>query len=183
MDYILFQNNLYDYDLKRAVKEVFGNNINDYFNENDYGYSYLEMILNDEEIDDFESFGEIKEYLIKETLLNDNFISVDYLREYVDILDKNENNKPLLEKVSMNSVKAIENEVNDDYEYLSKNIDSINDEFNLIVAKKKAEDAKREEAKQKALKEELEKQKEEKISSENKKTSGFLRTIKRFYKE
>lgn len=183
MDYILFGNNLYDNDLKKAFKEVFSSNINEYYTENDPGYSYIEMILNDAEIDDFESFGEIKTYLIEETLLNDNFIDIDYLRQYIKITDENEKNRAHIEKVSMNAVKNVESEVNNEYEYLSKNIDSISDEFNLIAAKKKAEDAKREEAKRKALEEEIKKEKEEEIASENKKASGFLNTIKRFYKE
>ena len=180
MDYIVFGNNLHDDELKKAFKEVFADEINEYFTPDDPGYSYLEMIINDEEIEDYESRGEIKRYLIEETLINDNFIDVDYLRQYIKLSDKNEKNKSIIEKVSMNAVKDVEREVNDDYEYISKNIDSINDEFNLIVAKKKAEDAKREEAKRKALEEEM--KKEQEIASENQKASGFLKTIKRFYK-
>ena len=183
MDYIVFGNNLYDDDIKKAFKEVFADDVNEYFSPEDPGYSYLEMIINDEEIKDYESFEEIKRCLIEETLINDNFIDVNYLRQYIKLSDKNEKNRSTIEKVSMNAVKDVENEVNEDYEYLSKNIDSINDEFNLIVAKKKAEDAKKEEAKRKALEEQIKKEKEQEIASENEKASGFLNTIKRFYKQ
>lgn len=181
MDYILFNDNLYDKDIRKAFNEVFSDSINDYFSENDPGYAYLEMILNDEKIEDYDSFKKIKTCLVEETLINDNFIEVDYLREYMKLSSENKNRRSL-EKVSMDAVKKVEEEVNADYEYLSNNIDSINDEFNLIAAKKKVEDAKKEEAKRKALEEEIKKQKDEEIASENEKASGFLNTIRHFYK-
>ena len=67
----------YDEDFKKATREVFSDGIDDYFTKEDYGYSYLEMIMNDETTNDYDSFGDIKKYLIKETLLDDNFIEVE----------------------------------------------------------------------------------------------------------
>lgn len=174
MDYILFQNNLYDEDVQKATREVFGDKINDYFTEDDYGYSYLEMILDDDKKVEYEEFGDIKKYLIRETLLNDNFIHVEYLREYVKMLNETPD-KSLLERVSMHSVKEIENEVNEDYEFLSQNMSEINDEFNLIKAKNTIN---------KDDKKEIEKEiKEETSSSETSKVNKFFKTIKHFYKE
>lgn len=183
MDYILFQNNLYDEDIKKAVREVFSDGIDEYFTKDDYGYSYLEMIVNDEEDTDFDTFGEIKEYLLKETLLNDNFIDVNYLREYVKLLDENEDNVLLLEKTSMNKVKEIESEINEDYEFLSKNFETLNEDFNLVKTKYKAKQAKKEEAIKNEIPEEInEKTIEEPPEKENR-INKFLKTIKHFHKE
>lgn len=183
MDYILFQNNLYDNDIKKAVREVFSDGINEYFTKDDYGYSYLEMIVNDEEDNDFDTFGEIKECLIKETLLNDNFIDVNYLREYVKILDENEDNVPLLEKTSMNKVKEIETDVNKDYEFLSKNFESLNDDFNLVKTKYKAQQAEKEKSIKNEIKEEINEKTIEEPSEEENRINKFLKTIKHFHKE
>lgn len=180
MDYILFQDNLYDEDFKRAVREVFYNGIEDYFTKKDYGYSYLEMIMNDETTNDYDSIGDIKKYLIEETLLDDNFIEVDYLREYVKILNENEENKPFLEKSSMNAVKKIEKEVNEDYEFLSQNYESINNDLNLIIAKNEAKKAEHDEKTKEKITEEI---KENKNKSSFSKVNKFFKTIKHFNKE
>ena len=177
MDYILFQNNLYDEDVQKAAREVFEDKMDDYFTEDDYGYSYLEMILKDDKKAEYEEFGDIKKYLIKETLLNDNFIEVEYLREYVKMLNENPNNKALLEKVSMNSVKEIENEVNEDYEFLSQNLNEIKDEFNLI--KQENQIAKPD---KKEIEQEVKEIKEGTSTPANSKVDKFLNTIKHFYK-
>ena len=183
MDYILFQNNLYDDDIKKAIREVFSDGTNEYFSKEDYGYSYLEMIVNDEEDNDFDTFGEIKEYLIKETLLNDNFIDVNYLREYVKLLEGNEENIPLLEKTSINKVKEIETEVNEDYEFLSKNYESLNDDFNLVKTKYKAERAEKEETIKNEITEEINEKTIEEPQEEENRINKFLKTIKHFHKE
>ena len=141
------------------------------------------MIVNDEEDNDFDTFGEIKEYLIKETLLNDNFIDVNYLREYVKLLEGNEENIPLLEKTSINKVKEIETEVNEDYEFLSKNYESLNDDFNLVKTKYKAERAEKEEAIKNEITEEINEKTIDEPPEEENRINKFLKTIKHFHKE
>lgn len=180
MDYLLFQNNLYDDDIKKAARKVFSNDINEYFKEEDYGYAYLDMILNDDKVKELETFGEIKKYLIHETLLNDNFIEVDYLREYIQIINENKSNKKLLEQTSINSVKEVETEVNEDYEFLSENIDKINDDFNLILAENKSNNAKTNDNIKKEIGTEL---KKDAPASDTSRVNKFLKTIKHFYKE
>lgn len=178
-DYIVFQNNLYDEDIRKAFHEVFSEGIDEYFTKDDYGYSYLEMMANDGETNEFDTFKDIKKYLIEETLLNDNFIEGDYLREYVKILNENHNNKQLLEKVSISAVKEIETEVNDDYELLSKNFKEINEELNLIKAKNKAIKAEKDEKIKNEVIEEIKENREETTS----KVDKFMKTIKHFYKD
>lgn len=181
INYILFQDNMYDSDVKKAVSEVFLNDVAEYFSEDDYGYSYLVMILNDlEDNGEYDSFRDIKRYLVQETLINDNFIEVDYLREYVKL--SNNDNKAILEKTSIDAVKEIEKEVNDDYEFFSQNIDSIINEFNLISAGNKAKDFDKGFNK-KEITEEVQDRNASFPNNNSSKVNKFFNTLKHFYKE
>lgn len=184
MDYLLFQNNLYDEDIKDVVRQLFSKEVNEYFEEDDYGYSYLDMILNDiEDERDYDSFKDIKKYLLQETLIVDNFIEADYLREYVKITNDKKNNKAILEKNSINAIKEIENEVNDDYEFFSNNIKSITEELNLKSVEYEAKKyGKINSVKRKIMN--AVKDKDVTFPNENSaKINKFFDVIKHFYKE
>ena len=99
------------------------------------------------------------------------------------ILERNEDNIPLLEKTSINKVKKIETEVNEDYEFLSKNYESLNDDFNLVKTKYKAERAEKEETIKNEITEEINEKTIEEPQEEENRINKFLKTIKHFHKE
>lgn len=116
LKYLTFEDNLIDEDIKDILPRVFPN-INDYYDENDFGYPYVEMAMNNnpeevekinQELDDFRT---IKECLFRETLLNDNFIDARYLRKYVQIKTENTDKNKELEQLSFQALKETEKNV------------------------------------------------------------------------
>ncbi|MBE6487594.1 MAG: glycosyltransferase [Methanosphaera stadtmanae] len=161
--YLIFENNLKDPDIRKIVPEIF-ENINEYYNENDYGYNYISIIYNNQNLDEINNelnnFRLIKQSLFEETLINDNFIDLEYLQEYVSISKNNQKNKNELEVLSFEALKNVEKNVYEDNKYLTDNIDNITEEINQIDNSNNAI-----------------------LSSNSWKSTEFLRTMKHFYKK
>ena len=163
VNYLIFENNLKDSDIRKIVPEIF-ENIKEYYNEEDYGYNYISIIYNNQNLDDINNelndFRLIKQSLFEETLINDNFIDLEYLQEYVSISKKNQKNKNELEALSFEALKNVEKNVHEDNKYLTENIDNITEEINQIDNSNNAI-----------------------LSSNSWKSTEFLRTMKHFYKK
>ena len=163
VNYLIFENNLKDSDIRKIVPEIF-ENIKEYYNEEDYGYNYISIIYNNKNLDDINNelndFRLIKQSLFEETLINDNFIDLEYLQEYVSISKKNQKNKNELEALSFEALKNVEKNVQEDNKYLTDNIDNITEEINQIDNSNNAI-----------------------LSSNSWKSTEFLRTMKHFYKK
>ena len=163
VNYLIFENNLKDSDIRKIVPEIF-ENIKEYYNEEDYGYNYISIIYNNKNLDDINNelndFRLIKQSLFEETLINDNFIDLEYLQEYVSISKKNQKNKNELEALSFEALKNVEKNVHEDNKYLTENIDNITEEINQIDNSNNAI-----------------------LSSNSWKSTEFLRTMKHFYKK
>ncbi|MCD7782065.1 MAG: glycosyltransferase [Methanosphaera sp.] len=139
LNYIGFEDNVYDDELKKIVPEVFGD-LDKYFNDDIAGYNYLKLLENNEVSSDFKEYGLIKKCLFEETLLNDNFISGDQLREYIKYKENHKENKEELLITSFNELKKIEQDVNRVNEVIKDELDEkkkltkeLNDENNKIL--------------------------------------------------
>ena len=110
-----------------------------------------------EEINDFKA---LKKELFEETLISDNFIEYEKLKEYITVRNEHENNNTELRLLSFESLKDIEKEVNKDYDYISEEIDGINAE---IAKLNESNDAI--------------------LSSNSWKATDFLRKIRHLYKK
>ncbi len=124
LSYLAFDRNVYDEDLIKIVPEVFGN-LNDYFNPDIPGYDYLELLNKSEIEDKYDEYKLIKKCLFEETLISDNFIETDQLREYINYLDEHESDKRELAITSFNELKSIEERVNRKYETLVNKIEEL----------------------------------------------------------
>lgn len=145
--YITYGDNILDVDIKNIVFKVFGD-ITEYFDENDFGYPYIEMLHNDiqqvEELnDELNEYKLIKECLFNETLICDNFVNPNYLRKYLQIKEDyvSENNK--LEQLSFVSLKKTEKDLNNRTNLLERNVkkltrdvEEINDSVDAVLSSK-----------------------------------------------
>lgn len=161
--YITFEDNLHDSDLKKIIPEVFGD-IDYHFDKNDYGYNYLELFFNDVDLSEINkeliNFSDIKQFFFEETLINDNFIDEDYLREYVLLVSQNSDKKAQIEQLSFNSLKTVEKHVLEDKEYLSNELVDITKKMNQLNDNPK-----------------------EIANEDGLKLSKFIETMKHFYKK
>ena len=162
INYLTFEDNLRDSEIRSLVPEIF-TNIDEYYDENDFGHM-IGIIFNDETLDEFndklDDYRLIKQSLFEETMINDNFIDRDFLREYISILEENKKYKNELDALSFEALKNVERDVNDDKEYLTENIDKINDEITEIDNNNNAI-----------------------LSSKSWNATEFLRRMKHFYKK
>lgn len=132
IDYLINQDNLFNDEIIRLVKDIFPD-FKEYFDETDYGFAYIDMIVNsgdDNVLNKYQEFRDTKRYLVEETMINDNFINVDYLRKYVKICEQEEGF--ILDQVSMTAVKDVERDVNNDQKLLLAELELINKEINNI---------------------------------------------------
>ncbi len=124
LNYLAFERNVYDEDLIKIVPEVFGN-LDDYFNPDIPGYDYLELLNKSEIEDKYDEYKLIKKCLFEETLISDNFIETDQLREYMNYLEEHKSEERELAIASFNELKSIEERVNRKYETLTNKIEQL----------------------------------------------------------
>lgn len=129
VDYLLFQDNLFDEEIKICIKDIFPD-FEKYFDENDYGFEYIDMIVNSKEdlVNKYKDFRDIKKYLIEETMIDDNFINVDYLRKYVSICEQDDS--CMINQVSITAIKDVERYVNNDQRELQEDLELVKKEIN-----------------------------------------------------
>lgn len=160
--YLTFEDNFTDKDIRKIVPEIF-RNINEYYDEKSFGHLFT-IIFEDNKLDEINrklgDYRLIKQSLFEETMINDNFIDIEYLRKYISILNENKMYKNELEVLSFEALKNVEHNVNDDNEYLIRNIDKITEEIT-----------------------QLDNQKSAMLSTKSWSTTSFLRRIKHFYKK
>ncbi|MBQ6218820.1 MAG: glycosyltransferase [Methanosphaera sp.] len=164
INFLKIKNNYDDEDIKAIIPQVF-DNLSDYFDENSYEYMFIKQVIGeDEELNKFNEeindFKALKKELFEETLISDNFIEYEKLKEYITVRNEHENNNTELRLLSFESLKDIEKEVNKDYDYISEEIDGINAE---IAKLNESNDAI--------------------LSSNSWKATDFLRKIRHLYKK
>ena len=88
------------------------------------------MIVNSKEdlIDKYQEFIEAKKYLIEETMIDDNFINVEYLRRYMNMCEQDDNS--MLNQASITAIKDVERDVYNDRRELLENLELITNEIN-----------------------------------------------------
>ena len=88
------------------------------------------MIVNSKEdlINKYTEFRDIKKYLIEETMIDDNFINVDYLRKYVNICEQDDS--CMINQVSITAIKDVERYVNNDQRELLEDLELVKKEIN-----------------------------------------------------
>lgn len=120
INYLKFQDNMNDEDLKQIIPQIF-KNPDEYFTTDDEKF-YINYFLNPEISPELEEFHEIKKCLIQETLTSDNFISYDMLNKYLKYKDEiSQNHTPdELKKASYNALHKIATEVEKENEILSQ---------------------------------------------------------------
>lgn len=110
VNYLIFRQNLHDEDINKIVRDLFEGT--DIFEEGDYGYMILDLILNPvKNVDD--QYDTIKRFLFEESMLEDNFIDLDRLKDFVSI-SKDHDDAEFI-KGSFNQIKQI-----DDYTFEEK---------------------------------------------------------------
>lgn len=129
VEYILFLDNIFDEDIKICVKDIFSD-FEKYFDKTELGFQYLDMIINSKEdlINKYQEFIDIKKYLIEETMIDDNFIDIDYLRKYMAICEND--NSPMLNRASIIAIKDVERDAYNDRNELIENLEFITNEIN-----------------------------------------------------
>ena len=145
--YITYEDNILDIDIKDIVFKVFGD-ITEYFDENDFGYPYIEMLHNDiqqvEELnDELNEYKLIKECLFNETLICDNFVNPNYLRKYLQIKEDYVSENKKLEQLSFVSLKKTEKDLNNrtnlleqNVKKLTRDVEEINDSVDAVLSSK-----------------------------------------------
>lgn len=111
VNYLLFRQNYVDDDIKTILNELFGDK--EFFEESDYGHMVLDVIMNPVESGD-EDYNTIKRFLFEESMLEDSFIDLGRLKDFVDISEDSGNNQEFL-KNSFKELKQI-----DDYTFEEK---------------------------------------------------------------
>lgn len=101
IDYLSFKENMYDEDIMNIINEY---EIDSYFNENDYGYLIIDSIINPMKTKN-EDYFLIKECLFEQNTLENNYIEVNLLKEFIDISKKN--NKYNTARYSMKKLKSM----------------------------------------------------------------------------
>ena len=129
VEYILFLDNIFDEDIKICIKDIFSD-FEKYFDKTELGFEYLDMIVNSKEdlIDKYQEFIEAKKYLIEETMIDDNFINVEYLRRYMNMCEQDDNS--MLNQASITAIKDVERDVYNDRRELLENLELITNEIN-----------------------------------------------------
>lgn len=120
VDYILFENNIFDEELIKIIQEIFSN-YEEYFKKDDYGYNLMTLIINYKG----GTCNKDNSSLLKELLLEDNYIEEDRLKKVINTNQKQEdmyNNIKQVKKLDyevlqekrdlLHSVGKKENEVN-----------------------------------------------------------------------
>lgn len=111
VNYLTFRQNLSDEDINMIVREVFEGD--DVFEKEDYGYMILDLIYNPpEKVDD--EYETIKEFLFEESMLEDNFIDLDRLNDFIEISEASNEDEERIKR-SFNQLKEI-----DDYTFREK---------------------------------------------------------------
>lgn len=133
INYLKFQDNLDDEDLREIVPTVFGD-INEYFQDDDQKF-FIELLSNPEVDRDFDEFCDIKRCLFEETLISDNFINYDTLCKYVEyrktLEDKYDEKE--IKKASYQTLKPLSSNVRNEKEVLEVK----NRELDKDIAKEK----------------------------------------------
>lgn len=129
VNYLLFRDNLSDEEIKSIVKELFENT--DFFEESDYGNMIMDMIINPvEDVDD--EYNMIKSFLFEESMLEDSFIDLDRLKDYINI-SKNAGDNSKLQKNSFNQLKEIDNYTFEEKRSVYRRVGKLKHEINSFI--------------------------------------------------
>lgn len=162
-NYLKKRENYYDDDFKIIIPEVFGD-LSEYFDTNSYDYAFIKNMIGNYELDDvneeLNDFKSLKKDLFEETLTNDHFIDYEKLKSYTSLINQNTDKNTEIQLLSFETLKTLETEVNEDYEYLNEKIDDIDTEIS-----------------------QLNKSNDSILSSKSWKSTEFLRSVKHLYKK
>lgn len=119
VDYLSFKENMYDEDIVNIISEY---EIDSYFNENDYGFLIINSIINPIKTRN-EDYFLIKECLFEQNMLENNYIEVDLLKEFINISKKS--NKYNTDRYSMKKLKSMNDYYYQDTVDLSSKINQL----------------------------------------------------------
>ena len=105
INYLSFKENIYNEDVVKIITE---HKIDNFFNENDYGFIIIDSIINPLKTKN-EDYFLIKECLFEQNMLENNYIEVNLLKELGNISKKN--NEYNTTRYSMKKLKSM-NDIN-----------------------------------------------------------------------
>lgn len=142
LNYIIYSDNMQDEDIQKILEELF-ENYEDYFDKGDYGYFVMEYMLNkDSGMDSSgqDEFLMIKKCLFEESCIENNFIDLNYLRDYSKYKTENySNNTSKLEKTSFDELNKIKTLTSLEMESVKDEVKSLNSILNHEIYDKNAE--------------------------------------------
>lgn len=103
IDYLNFRQNINNETIKKILSEEFGDY--KYFQESDYGYLIIKTLIDDYDEND-EEYDLIKYCLFEESMLEDTFIDIERLQDFVKISKDNDITK---RESSFKQLKNIDN--------------------------------------------------------------------------
>ena len=129
INYLLFRQNYLDDDIKKIVKELFDDKT--FFEESDYGYMVMDMILNP--IADVDNdYNTIKRFLFEESMLEDSYIDLDRLEYFMDI-SKDSSNNPEFLKNSFKQLKQIDDYTFEEKRSVYRRVGKLKHEINSFI--------------------------------------------------
>lgn len=127
--YLIFRHNLLDEDIRQIVGELFDDNA--FFEESDYGYMILDMITNPAgETDD--DYNMIKSFLFEESMLEDNFIDLDRLKDFVNISKEMDDKQDVI-KNSFSRIKEIDDNTFEEKRSVYRRVGKLKHEINSFI--------------------------------------------------
>jgi len=127
IDYLNFRQNIHDSDIKKIIKELFVGDV--YFNDNEYGNLIIDLFKN--EINDNETdYSFIKYCLFEESMLENTFIDIDRLNEFIKISENKDLNSI---KASFVQLKEIETSTFEEKRRINGTIDKLKIDISSYV--------------------------------------------------
>lgn len=143
VNYLLYSNNMQDQEIQEIVKNLF-NDFEDYFEKEDFGYFIMNYIVNkDKDVNSskYDDFIQIKKCFFEESCIENNFIDINYLKEFFNLISKNYSEEDIseLQKNSYHELNKIKTLTSTETELIDEKVKSLKSKLTAEVYDKNAE--------------------------------------------
>ena len=143
VNYLIYSNNMQDPEIQEIVKNLF-NDYEDYFDKEDFGYFIMNYIVNnDKDVSSskYDDFIKIKKCFFEESCIENNFIDINYLKEFFNLISKNYSEVDIseLQKNSYHELNKIKTLTSAESELIDEKVKSLNSKLTAEVYDKNAE--------------------------------------------
>ena len=144
INYLIYSNNMLDNEIKEIVQKIF-EKYEDYFAKGEYGFFIMDYLINydgDKDNSNYEEYQLIKRCLFEETCIEGNFIGVERLRNFFDLLSLKfgEDN---LDDISYYNICKVRSDLDEHSSVVYDEVESLNDNLKINVFDKNAEHLKK----------------------------------------